>query len=254
MIQRSKALLLGLLLSACAVPSEIATFRGGPVAPDRFGLVILRTGEDPPDFTAEEQSEAFAGHFGFMEASAKRQELLLAGPFGQPKDVDDLRGLFVFDASDEEEIAALGAGDPTTRMGVFRQDVMTLDTLDLLRRLPEMLRDRELERARSRETGPDMVSYTVLFADDGPAALDALGTSLFADRVVLLGRLGPPREDELFGILDVADPEEVRARLAAAGFDVTGVELARWYATPVLREFTSPGGDGAAEEPRAQPR
>ena len=82
-----------------------------------------------------------------------------------------------------------------------------------------------------------MASYTVLFADDGPAALSALGTSLFADRVVLLGRLGAPREDELFGILDVVDPEEVRARLAAAGLDVTRIELARWYATPALREF-----------------
>ena len=252
MSPRTRALLLGLLLSACASGPDGATFRGRSVAPDRFGLVVLRTGEDPPALTAEEQSEAFAGHFGFIEASAERGELLVAGPFGQPKDIDDLRGLFLFDASDEAEIAALGAGDPTTRMGVFQQDAMTLDTLDLLRRLPEMLRDREVERARSRETGPDMVSYTVLFADDGPAALDALGTSLFADRVVLLGRLGPPREDELFGILDVADPEEVRARLAAAGFDVTGVELARWYATPVLREFARP--DAAVADPSSTPR
>ena len=229
-------------------------FRGGPVAPDRFGLVILRTGEDPPDLTVKERSDAFAEHFGFMEASARRQELLLAGPFGQPKDVEDLRGLFVFDAADEGEIAALGAGDPTTRMGVFRQDAMTFDTLDLLRRLPELLRDREAERARSGDAGPDMASYTVLFARDGPAALTALGTSLFAGRVVLLGRLGAPREGELFGILDVADPEEVRARLAAAGFDVTEVELARWYATPVLRQFARPDGAGAAVEAPARPR
>ena len=81
-----------------------------------------------------------------------------------------------------------------------------------------------------------MASYTVLFAADGPAALSALDTALFANRVVLLGRLGAPREDDL-GILDVVDPEEVRARLAAAGLDVTGIEVARWYATPALREF-----------------
>ena len=171
----TRALLLALLLSACASGPEGKTFRGRAVAPDRFGLVVLRTGEDPPALTAEEQSEAFAGHFGFIEASAERGELLVAGPFGQPKDIDDLRGLFLFDASDEAEIEALGAGDPTTRMGVFQQDAMTLDTLDLLRRLPEMLRDREVERARSRDAGPDMASYTVLFAD-GPAlsALDTL--------------------------------------------------------------------------------
>lgn len=231
-----------MLLSACASGPEGKTFRGRAVAPDRFGLVVLRTGEDPPALTAEEQSEAFAGHFGFIEASAERGELLVAGPFGQPKDIDDLRGLFLFDASDEAEIEALGAGDPTTRMGVFQQDAMTLDTLDLLRRLPEMLRDREVERARSRDAGPDMASYTVLFAADGPAALSALDTALFANRVVLLGRLGAPREDDLFGILDVVDPEEVRARLAAAGLDVTGIEVARWYATPALREFARPGG------------
>ena len=60
--------------------------------------MILRDGEVPPALTAEQRSEAFAEHFGFIEASARRQELLLSGPFGQPKDVDDMRGLFVFDA------------------------------------------------------------------------------------------------------------------------------------------------------------
>ncbi|MEC7231609.1 MAG: hypothetical protein VXZ39_07115 [Planctomycetota bacterium] len=254
MSQRTEVLFLALLLSACAAPPEGATFRGGPVAPDRFGLVILRDGEVPPALTAEQRSEAFAEHFGFIEASARRQELLLSGPFGQPKDVDDMRGLFVFDASEEEEIAALGAGDPTTRMGIFRQDAMTLDTLDLLRQLPEMVRDHASRRVRSRDAGPEVVSYTVLFAEDGPTALTALGSSLFAERVVLLGRLGAPRGGELFGILDVADPEEVRARLAAAGFDVTGVELARWYATPVLREFARPGDGGVAGESPAPPR
>ena len=215
MSPRTRALLLGLLLCLASGPTE------RPFVADRslptgsgwwsFAQVRIRRRSRP------RSSPAFAGHFGFIEASAERGELLVAGPFGQPKDIDDLRGLFLFDASDEAEIAALGAGDPTTRMGVFQQDAMTLDTLDRLRRLPEMLRDREVERARSREAGPDMASYTVLFADDGPAALSALGTSLFADRVVLLGRLGAPREDELFGILDVVDPEEVRARLPPPG-------------------------------------
>ena len=249
MSPRTRALLLGLLLSACASGPDGATFRGRSVAPDRFGLVVLRTGEDPPALTAEEQSEAFAGHFGFIEASAERGELLVAGPFGQPKDIDDLRGLFLFDASDEAEIAALGAGDPTTRMGVFQQDAMTLDTLDLLRRLPEMLRDREVERA---DPGSRAGHGELHGAVRGRRPCSALRPRhLLADRVVLLGRLGAPREDA-FGILDVVDPEEVRARLAAAGLDVTRIELARWYATPALREFARP--DAAVADPSSTPR
>lgn len=237
-------------LAGCRSAPEAAAFRGAPVGPDRFGLVLLRTGENPPELTEAERNEASAGHFAFMQGAAERNELLVAGPFGQPKDAEDLRGLFLFDEDTLEEIVEMAGGDPTTQLGVFRQEVMTLDTLDLVRHLPDMHRAREKERAAAGETGPDMASYTVLFAEQGREAMIATAGSLFDGRVLLLGRLGAPREDGLFGVLDIADPEEARARLAASGLDVTKVELARWYATPLLKEFAKPPAE-ESDEPQA---
>lgn len=239
---RHLAALALLALAGCASSAPAATFRGQPVRPDRFGLVLLLTGEAPPELSDEERGRAFDGHMAFMRAASERGELLLAGPFGEPKEDPLLRGLFLFDASEPEAIAALGAGDPTTAMGVFRQQAMTLDTLDLVRHVPALYQELEQQRAQAGEAGRDMASYTVMIAEDGPAALEAAAGPLFAGSVALLGRLGAPRQDALLGIFTVPDVEEVRARLAASGLDVSeGIELHRWYATSVLQRFAEPG-------------
>ena len=60
--------------------------------------------------------------------------------------------------------------------------------------------------------------------------------------VVLLARMGAPREGELFAILDVPTANEARARLSVANTSELEVQVSEWYSSPALVELVADGG------------
>lgn len=206
-----------------------------------FALVLLRTGPNPEAST----EELFQGHFAFMKGLAAKGKLLIAGPYGPDKAADDLRGIFVLDESDLEMARGLAASDPPSRAGVFRQEVFPLTTLNVIRVLPAMETARQNRREAEGEdmTKPDIRAYTILTAPDGQrAARSIFQHPAIGSEVVLMGRLGAPREDELFAILDVPTADELRARLEVANDVGLEVHVSEWYGSPSIAELAQEGG------------
>ena len=233
-------LILGLfaLISSCASSEGAAAQKFNPTG---FSLVYLLAG-DNQGASSEELSQE---HFAFMKGLAADGKLLLAGPFGPDKHHEDLSGIFLIDEADPEKARELAGEDPPTKLGVFRQEVVPLTTLDVIRYLPavEKLRvERRLAAGESTDQ-PDVRAYTILTAPDGPrAAEEVFSNPAIGDVVVLMARMGSPREDELFAILDVPSAEEARARLRVANPDGLEIHVSDWYSSPALAELVQGGG------------
>jgi uncharacterized protein len=114
-----KQLLIALALVACGAPPRPVA----PAAENKFEMrsytfVLLKRG---PAWTAEktpESTKLFEGHMANIEAMAKAGKLVLAGPFDAPADDPTAyAGLFLFDASSEDEVRALLAADPAIAAG-----------------------------------------------------------------------------------------------------------------------------------------
>ncbi len=226
-----------LLGAGCSSTPAASSFE---YEPTEFTLVFLRTGPNPDAST----EELFQGHFAFMDELAEQRLLLVAGPFGPEKAEDDLRGIFLIDEPDLEKARALGAGDPPTQAGVFRQEAVTLTTLNVIRSLPAMETARQSAREAAGEDmeKPDIRAYTILTAPNGPEAAKALlGHPAIGGVVVLMGRMGEPRKDELFAILDVDTAEEVHARLEVANTAGLEVHVSEWYGSPTIFELALAG-------------
>jgi len=255
--------LLALAVAGCRSSSSTVPIPGGGEVGTRdYALVLLRTGSPSNDLDAAAADEAFEGHFAFMEQLADEGVLVLAGPFGEDRAASDLRGIFVLDERDMERAAEIAAGDPTTRIGVFRQEIVPLRTLDILHHLPGMAEAAEAQAGDGAD-GPVLRAYCVLTAEDGARAARALGSRVVAEKLVLLGRLGGERDGELFAILDVERPALARPYVvAAAGGHDLGLEFSQWYATPALRTLALEGpprtdaaeGAGGAADQDSPPR
>lgn len=225
------------LLVACAAsPAD----RADAFSITDFALVLLLEG-DVASVSIEELSQQ---HFAFMESMASERKLLLAGAFGPDRHRADLRGIFLVDEPDPRVASELTAQDPATVAGVYRQEVIPITTLDVVRQLPEAEKRRQGRRlARGEKAGqPDIRGYTVLMAPDGTrAAKEVFSNPVIGEVVVLMARMGAPREDELFAILDVPTAAEARARLKVANANALTVHVSEWYGSPALAELAQEG-------------
>lgn len=204
-----------------------------------MALVLLRTGESPPALAPEEQDRLFQGHFAFMGAEAEAGRLVLAGPFGEVKAQEDLRGIFLMDLPTAEAALEASTQDPTTQAGVFRQEAFKLTTLGVLRELPGVEAERQAAReAAGEDMGvPDVRPYVFVTAEDGAAAAPVFNHPAVGGSVVLFGRLGAPREGALVAILAVDSIGEAQARFRVANEEGVSFELSEWYGTPSLAEL-----------------
>jgi len=83
-----------------------------------YVVVILRTGPNDDTVTDEaKRTEIFRGHFNNMRSLAEDNQLVLAGPFGDPSDIR--RGLYIFNVKTVEEAQKLVMTDPAVRAGIF---------------------------------------------------------------------------------------------------------------------------------------
>jgi uncharacterized protein YciI len=223
---------LCLLVACAASPSD----RADAFSVTDFALVLLLEG-DAAGVSNEELSQQ---HFAFIEAIASERRLLLAGAFGPERHRADLRGVFLIDESDPRVAGELTAQDPATVAGVYRQEVIPITTLDVVRQLPEAEKRRQERRLARGENPrqPDIQGYTVLMAPDGTrAAKEVFSSPAIGEVVVLMARMGAPREDELFAILDVPTAAEARARLKVANTGALTVHVSEWYGSPALAEL-----------------
>lgn len=213
-----------------------------------FSLVLLVSapeGERPTEALSERQ-------FVFMEKLASRGQLLLAGAFGPDKHRDELRGIFLLDEPDAARAAALLREDPAAKAGVIRQEVIPIVTLDVIRTLPDVEKRRQELRLAAGEDmdRPDIRAYTVLIAPEGsPVAKEVFSNPAIGEVVVLMARMGAPREDELFAILDVPTASEARARLKVANTKGFTIHVSEWYSSPALAELAQSGGAPARHPP-----
>ena len=214
-----------LLTAACASRPEPgdATSR----TEDGYHLVFLRSG--PAELAEAEQQTAMVGHFTNMERMAEAGQLLLAGPFSEPRVDPGLRGLFVLNTSDAALAARWAGSDPAVLAGALTAEVHAFSSSAPLRRLPELERkDARRRTAADPEEPWEGRGYVLAIARGGaldPAALPA---------ALVAGRLDDPDAGPLLLILDVDGVEGARAVLG--GRD-DGVELHPWYGTRMLEQL-----------------
>jgi uncharacterized protein YciI len=206
-----------------------------------LSLVVLRIGPRS-DLPPAEQQRVMAGHFANMRKLARERQLLLAGPFIEPRRDPGDRGIFVFATGDPAEARALTSTDPGFLAGIFTGEHHTLRTdADLA-----SVRDRELEldaaaEAAGGQRAPDEGgrNYVLLRNVDGAALERALAPLRAAGKIVLLGRLDGTGGIAILDAVKLADAEamlaEVRPQLGAHTLDP-------WFASGELARLTGRPG------------
>jgi uncharacterized protein YciI len=238
-----------LVLAACASnPAPAATpeaYADTPRAAPASGytLVLIRTGPRSGQLSAEENQRAFEGHFANMARMAEAGQLVVAGPYGEERHAQDLRGLFVLDTTERSTAEAWAGTDPTTQAGVFRLEFHDLVTDAALRRaLEEDLawRARETAAGRTLRPGEGCRTYVLLTAADAEAAWRELSPLWSGEGgVLLLARLDGSRA---LALLDAPSAEEARTRFAPQLEHVGACELDEWFASSQLARLNELAG------------
>jgi uncharacterized protein YciI len=229
-------LVLALVLAGCSSTPHTQE----PVA-ERYTLVYLKTGPRK-DLTPEEGRDVFAGHFANMTRLAEERELLVAGPYGQPKHDPALRGLFILDEPTVEGAEALASTDPGVIAGVFRLELHELRTDAPLR--PYLERELAIEAAakaegRQRAPGEGGRTYVLLTAVDGAAAQAALAPLADDGRLLMQAWLDGT---QLLALLDAVDVPAAEALLAPHREAIGPHVLDQWFASGELARLASFGG------------
>lgn len=71
-------------------------------------------------FEDAERKTLLSGHMDFINRVAKEGKLVLAGPFGDDKDV---RGIYIFDLRTVEEAQKMVEADPSIKAGLFEVEL-----------------------------------------------------------------------------------------------------------------------------------
>ena len=244
MVSRFLALLLPLvLLAACrstederahASPATPAGVANAPALP-AYTLVLIKTGPKSGQLPAEDNEKAFAGHFANMTRMAEADQLVVAGPYGQARHDESLRGIFVLTTSQRAEAERWAGTDPTTQAGVFTLEFHDLETAAPLRAALE--RDRAARAAalaagREPRPGEGARPYVLLTAEHGDLAERELGELRTRDGgVLLLGKLDGHRA---FAILDAEDLATAHDRFGPRLAEIGAHTLDEWFASGEL--------------------
>lgn len=205
-----------------------------PAAPG-YTLVWIRTGPKSGALTEDENRAAFAGHFANMERLAKERKLLLAGPFGEVRHADDLRGLFVLATADRAEAQAWAATDPTAQAGVFVLEHHTLATEMPLAALLEAELERLERRRAGGETptpGEGVRGWALLIAVHGDLARQTFEPMLSPDGGVCF--VGELEHGRVLVVLDAQNAAEARERFSPELVQIGAHTLDDWFATDLI--------------------
>jgi uncharacterized protein YciI len=221
------SILVCLLAAACA-SNDI---HSDPLA---CTLVYLKNGPRHDKLSPEEQGKLFTGHFANMERLARAGDLLVAGPFMQPKRDPELAGIFLLDTGARGRATQLAETDPAFRAGVFVLEYHEFSTTAPLHvfHTAEMARLDQAERdGQKPEPGADCRNYVLLTADDGARAQAELAGR---PGVLLLGRLDGTRA---FALLDANNLAAAKEVLGTAADRLGTYVCDPWFASKGLAQL-----------------
>jgi uncharacterized protein YciI len=185
----------------------------------------ILTGPHDAEVTGEARDAAFAGHFANMKRMADDGELLVAGPFAEPRVRDDHRGIFLLGTGDLAAARRIANTDPTARAGVFVFEVEPFRTADPLERLmPRHAAAVEAYGPGEPSPGYHCRGY-VLVAGSPP---DAAERALEGAPVLFQGRIGAGDDERALACLDATSVDDARAHCADGDVEWT---LMPWFAT-----------------------
>lgn len=211
-----------------------------------MSLVYLVTGPGSATHTPEQKQQIFAGHMANMQRLAADKKLLIAGPFGQPRD-KSWRGIFVLDAETPAEAGQLAATDPGVASGEFSIEVRRIAAPASLRETPRLEEAQKARLEQQSQTGatpppapgslpPGLRRYVMMHASDLARAKAAIAKAR-APRVIwavsFVGGTGGVL------VLDAEDPDAVSRALA--GVDAGAFGLDRWLSTKSLEGLADLG-------------
>jgi uncharacterized protein YciI len=205
-----------------------------------YTLVFLKTGPTR-DLDRDAMSRAMAGHFDNMKRLADAGDLLVAGPFAEPRVDPANRGIFVFDRARVDEGLALAATDPAAQAGVFVCEGHAWRAPAALRHVPAL--DASLRAELPADAGPGATgrSYVLARCRDAAKARDLLAPLRGSGELLVFGELRSEDPPGALILLDAADPASAEAILARAGqVPDDFFELHPWFATRALEQL---GGD-----------
>ena len=223
-------LFLSILTPLTALGAEMREYR----------IVFIRTGP-ATDIPQDEQREAFQGHFTNMIRMAEEGDLLIAGPFMEPKSNPDHRGLWIFDTDSHERALELAATDPPGKLGIFVFESVPLMTDAALDECARLEKEYETDRLADPDIPDEWVGRAYRIAtvrasrDSAPKHIEGVlivGTLVGEDPSATTGG-----HDHHLVILDATDDTTARDILTKAGCNEDAWTLHGWYSTPTLTEL-----------------
>ncbi|GAB5496351.1 MAG: hypothetical protein Phyf2KO_14310 [Phycisphaerales bacterium] len=202
-----------------------------------YVFVFIKTGPEDANITGDARSKAFEGHFSNMERMAVEGDLLIAGPFFDPKADPDHRGLWVFDADSLEEGMALGKTDPPTKLGIFVLTGHLFTTDDPLTKLHELDMKALEEQDEDAPPGSNARAYVLATAPFGEDHYRAAQTN---ESVLIAGKLhgsGDDGADQILLWLDAENGEAAGEIVEQLGGDWT---LHGWFGSKSVAQFKQP--------------
>jgi uncharacterized protein YciI len=233
----SPVVVAALLISS----SGCATFRASD-APEQadYVLTYLKTGPNSAGQTKEESAKIFGGHMANMQRLAAEGDLVIAGPFGSPRD-KSWRGILLLDTGDLDRAKELVATDPGIQAGVFVAEMHPVRGAASLRHVPEYEAAMLAEQAIKKEEAPANIrGYVMVTAEDGASARKALtraekatGRTIWSLRI-----LDGDGKGGVF-VTDAKDAESVSAALER----VEGVGVDGWWSTTSITRLPAEAGE-----------
>lgn len=232
---------LGFFAGACASNERGDSPRRGE-APMTF--VYLKTGHNSASHTSEQKRVIFKGHMANMQRLVDERSLVIAGPFGSPRD-PSWRGIFVMDVPTVEQARQLGETDPGVSSGEFTLDIrpvvasVTLrESIRLNLELQERLKASAPAGSPSDGLPPGLRRYIMMHADDFARARRALRGG---------GDPGDPGELKVIWsirfrdgpggvfVFDATDVDQVESSLRVRDLGPFGLD--QWFSSSALEDL-----------------
>lgn len=224
------------LAAALAVSAPATTALGAARATRDYVFVFITTGPLRTP-TPEQSQEAIRGYFANMQRLAAEGELLIAGPFGEPRSDPDHRGLFVFDETTVEAGMALAKTDPAAEMGVFTMTAHLFTTDAPLTDLPRLEKEDEARRLADPDV-PDEWQGRAYVLATAPYTDERLKAARNTDGMLIAGRLhgaGADGGDLVLVWVDAEKADGVAERLPEGRWTLHG-----WYGSGTVAGMPGP--------------
>jgi len=205
-----------------------------------YTFVYILTGP-ATEIAPEDQSTAFAGHFSNMKRMAEEGDLLIAGPYGEPKSDAGLRGLWVFTTDDTDKALEHAATDPPGKLGIFVFEAFQLRTDDALWELTRLEKEDKERRAADPGDSQEWSGRAYIIAT---GKVGGVKEPERTDGVLMLATLVGSEdsrvdEDHWMVLLDATTADEAAAALTEAGCDSGDWALDLWYGSKMPEQLPS---------------